>query len=359
MKRFLVIITVLLAAGFTAGTTTAETPLVGVVTPQSGSLERLGNQLSTGVLAAAKSTGQKVSAIVVDDGCTSQGGSSAARRLVETNATIVVGFLCSESIQTALPILSEAGIPVITPAVRANALTDRRNRTGWLVYRTAPRADDERQAVGEILTRRWADELFAIVDDGTIYGRELAESFRLAAEQAGLKPVFTDTYRPQLDNQIGLAGRLRRAGATHVFAGGDRYDIAVLARDAKSLGYSLVIAGGEALRAAPGDLDLAAGTLMIGLPTWDDIADDEFRYLFSEAEIVPEGYVLPGFAAAQVAIAAIAEGERMGRPVTEVLDTDTFATAAGSIRFNEKGDRVGNQYRLFRYDGNRFVEVKP
>ena len=79
-----------------------------------------------------------------------------------------------------------------------------------------------------------SDELFAIIDDGTIYGRELAESFALAAEQAGLKPVFVDTFRPQLDNQIGLVGRLSKAGATHVFAGGDRDDIAIMGRDAGS-----------------------------------------------------------------------------------------------------------------------------
>ncbi len=74
---------------------------------------------------------------------------------------------------------------------------------------------------------------------------------RAAAEQAGLKPVFVDTFRPQLDNQIGLVGRLRKAGATHVFAGGDRDDIAIMARDAAELGVPLVIAGGETLRARP------------------------------------------------------------------------------------------------------------
>ncbi len=84
-------------------------------------------------------------------------------------------------------------------------------------------------------------EPFAIVDDGTIYGRELAESFRLAAEQAGLKPVFVDTFRPQMDNQIGLIGRLRKAGATHVFVGGDRDDIAIMARDAAELAADLTL----------------------------------------------------------------------------------------------------------------------
>ena len=81
--------------------------------------------------------------------------------------------------------------------------------------------------MGDILVREWRNDLFAIIDDGTIYGRELAETLRAAAELAALKPVFVDTFRPQLENQIALAGRLNRAGATHVFAGGDAEDVAM------------------------------------------------------------------------------------------------------------------------------------
>ncbi|TIO52592.1 MAG: ABC transporter substrate-binding protein, partial [Mesorhizobium sp.] len=132
-------------------------------------------------------------------------------------------------------ILKDANIPVIAIGVRTESLTDRRAKTGWPVYRLGPRGDDERNAVATILTRLWQNELFAVIDDGTIYGREIAETFRAAAEQAALKPVFVDTFRPQLDNQIGLIGRLKKAGATKVFAGGDGDDIAIMGRDAASL----------------------------------------------------------------------------------------------------------------------------
>ncbi|TGV64851.1 ABC transporter substrate-binding protein, partial [Mesorhizobium sp. M00.F.Ca.ET.158.01.1.1] len=104
--------------------------------------------------------------------------------------------------------------------------------------------------------------------DGTIYGREIAETFRAAAEQAALKPVFVDTFRPQLDNQIGLIGRLKKAGATHVFAGGDGDDIAIMGRDAAQLQAGTVLAGGENLRTPPGDVPSSSGTLMIAQPEW-------------------------------------------------------------------------------------------
>ncbi len=334
----------------------AAQSLIGVAAPLSGSSSILGQQIRAGAAFAAEASAS-ADIEVADDGCSAEGGAGAARRFVAAGARVVVGFLCTESIEAALPILAEARIPVITVGVRTDSLTDGRNKTGWLVYRLGPRADGEREAVGQLLTRMWASELFAIVDDGTIYGRELAESFRLAAEQAGLKPVFVDTFRPQLDNQIGLVGRLRKAGATHVFAGGDREDIAIMGRDAAELESGLQFAGGEALRATPGDVPLAEGTLMIALPEWADAADPAVVASFSGREIAPEGYVLPAYAAVEIALAALGEADAAGGPLAASLSGRDFKTAIGIIRFDEKGDLADNPYRLFRFDGSGFVPL--
>ncbi|TJW43998.1 MAG: ABC transporter substrate-binding protein, partial [Mesorhizobium sp.] len=207
---------------FLASGASAQTLLVGVAAPLSGPSAILGKQIEAGASLAAEANGAEIK--TVDDACTADGGAAAAREFATAKVNVVVGFLCTEAIEAALPILKDAGIPVITVGVRTESLTDQRAKTGWPVYRFAPRGDDERNAVATILTSLWQNELFAIVDDGTIYGREIAETLRAAAEQAALKPVFVDTFRPQLDNQIGLIGRLKKAGATHVFAGGDGSD---------------------------------------------------------------------------------------------------------------------------------------
>lgn len=337
----------------------AQALRIGLAAPLGGSSERLGLQMQQGAEAAAAAFGQENPALVVaDDGCTAEGGRAAARRFADEKVAVVVGFLCTEAIEAAMPLLAEAGIAVVTPAVRTDSLTDRRERTGWPVYRLAPRADAEREAVGAILVPRWRDNLFAIVDDGTIYGRELSESFRLAAEQAGLKPVFVDTFRPGLDNQIGLAGRLRRAGATHVFMGGDRSDIAILARDATGLDFDLTVAGGEALRAAPGDEPLQDGVLMIGLPEWAELAKPEVLENLKARQILPEGYVLPAYAATQVAASAALAARSAGTNTVTALGSRTFNTALGAIAFDAKGDVKRDFYRLLEYRDGAFVEVK-
>lgn len=337
----------------------AQSQTIGIVAPLSGTVAPLGEQMRQGAGVAAAERGMAAGNLrTADDECTAEGGEAAAHDMVKAGVSIVVGFLCTEAIEAALPILKEAAIPVITPGVRTDSLTDRRDRTGWLVFRTAPRADGEQRAVADILVPRWRRELFAIVDDGTIYGREFVESFRLAAETAGLKAVFLDTYRPQLDNQIGLVGRLRRAGATHVLVGGDRADVAIMGRDAAELDYDLVIAAGENLRAPADDVPLAAGTLMIGLHEPAGIAESSAIEAFARHGLVAEGYMLPTFAAFEIAALALAEAANSARELADILSTGTFETALGTITFDDKGDLAANPYRLFRYDGEAFVETE-
>ncbi|MBX3580869.1 MAG: branched-chain amino acid ABC transporter substrate-binding protein [Rhizobiaceae bacterium] len=330
---------------------------IGLAAPLSGPNAILGEQMRTGAtVAAERLTSPSVRLSIADDGCSAEGGARAARELISAGVHVVVGFLCGEAIDAALPILKEAGIPAITVGVRADGLTDRRKRNGWLVYRLGPRTDSEREAAGRLLSRLWQRELFAIVDDGTIYGRELAESVRTAAEQAGLSPVFVDTFRPQLDNQVALVGRLQRAGATKVFVGGDRDDVAVIGRDAAGMEADLTIASGESLRST-GDVDLPQGTLMVALPEWPRIASREVTEAFAERRLLAEGYVLPTYAAVEIAHAALAEEQPAGAILTESLSSRAFQTAIGPIRFNEKGDLEQNPYRLFRYETEAFVDV--
>lgn len=329
---------------------------IGLSAPLTGPSAILGQQMRTGAnIAAERLTDPAVRLSIADDGCTADGGARAARELVAARVQVVVGFLCSEAIEAALPILKEANIPTITVGVRTDSLTDSRSKTGWPVYRLGPRADGEREAAGRLLTRLWERELFAIVDDGTIYGRELSESVRVAAEKAGLTPVFVDTFRPQLDNQVGLVSRLKRAGATHVFAGGDRDDIAVIGRDAEQSGNGLAVASGETLRSA-GEPPLAPGTLMVGLPDWPDVAVPAVAAAFAERRILAQGYVLPAYAAVEVAHAAIADAASTGGSIGNLAGRD-FATAIGTVAFDDKGDLTENPYRLFRFDGGKFSEV--
>ncbi|PLP61199.1 ABC transporter substrate-binding protein [Mesorhizobium loti] len=346
----------LLGALLMTGTAAAAALNIGVAAPLSGPSTILGRQIEYGARLGAGTRGAETA--VVDDKCTAEGGAAAATQFVSAKVDVVVGFLCTEAIEAALPILKQAGIPVITLGVRTEGLTDRRAKTGWPVFRLGPRGDAERDAGGTILSKLWRDASFAVVDDGTIYGRELAEAVRVATQQAALKPVFTDTFRPELDNQVGLVGRLRKAGADAVFVGSDGRDVAIMARDAAKLGSEMVFAGGEALREAADDVPYATGTLMIAMPEWADVADKKTLDLFSAGKVLPEGYALPAFAAVEIADAAQKASEADGKLMLAVLSGRTFPTSIGPVTFDAKGDLTQNPYRAFRFDGTRFVPLE-
>lgn len=346
----------LLGGVLVAGSATAAPLNIGVAAPLSGPSSILGRQIEYGARLAAGTRGAET--ILVDDKCSAEGGAAAATQFVSAKVDAVVGFLCTAAIEAAMPILKQAGIPVIALGVRTEGLTDRRAKTRWPVFRLGPRGDAERDAAGAILSKLWRGVSFAVIDDGTIYGRELAEAVRATIQQAALKPVFTDTFRPELDNQVGLVGRLRKAGAEAVFVGGDGRDVAIMARDAAKLGSEMVFAGGEALRESANDVPYATGTLMIAMPEWADAADKKTLDLFSAGKILPEGYALPAFAAVEIADAARKASEADGKPLATTLSSLTFTTSIGSIAFDAKGDLIQNPYRAFRFDGTRFVPLQ-
>lgn len=323
-----------------AGAPAAAQTRVGLAVPGDDTAPLLEAQMRAGAERAADDLDAEL--VIEADTCSADGGGAAARRFVEDEVDAVVGFLCTEAIEAALPILTEADIPVIATGVRTDSLTDRRERTGFEVFRLGPRSDGERKAAARYVVENWRGSLFAIVDDGTIYGREIAETVRIAAEESGLAPVFVDTFRPQLENQVGLVGRLRRSGATHVFVGGDRADIAIMARDADGLEYALTIAGGEALRAADGDVPLAEGIVMIAATQWEDrVAPDP------ERPVQEQGYFLPVHAAVEIAVAASENDTTIGN--------GRFETIIGPATFDQKGDMQGELYRSYRFDGSNFV----
>ncbi len=340
-----------LLAVCTATVANAEDIRLGVAAPMAGSFEILGNQMKAAASAFEKgSDGVRIT--MADDGCSAEGGEAAARAFVDANVQIATGFLCTEAVETALPVLSAAGIPVISTGVRTDRIRDRISDLPP-VYRISETALQEQEAVSRIIVERWRGKLFAIVDDGTIYARELAEALRLAAENAGLKPAYVDTFRPQLENQIGLVARLKKAGVTHLFAAGDRTDIAIIARDMNSVGYSMTIAGGEALLAADGDVPLSEGVLAIA-PA--DIVNTRTTSPL-DMTLETSGYWVPQYAALQVAAETVESAGKSGHALGDILQSTEFDTVIGHVAFDENGHNTKARYDIFRYDGAIFVKA--
>ncbi|MCY0147241.1 penicillin-binding protein activator [Hoeflea sp. G2-23] len=329
------------ALSFAATPVRAEPLSVGLVIPQSGQFALLGQHVREAFQIWDQSNpGIYADIVEGDDGCTAQSGADAAVAMAEAGVDIVVGFLCTESLAAALPLLTEESIPVMTLTVRADIVGEEANRLGWKFYRLAPRSGAEAEIAADAIFRLWADKSFALIEDGAISGRELVEAIRVKLEDRGLKPTFVDNFRPGQDTQPSLVRRLRSAGITHVFVGGERSDMAVIAKEADYQKLPLKFMGGDALHAPQGENPLPDGTIAVlsdgAIPGPDA---ETARSVFEDHGLIAEGLRIPAYAAAEILGAVATRQGHSNGSVEDLLRQSTFSTALGTVTFTDQGER--------------------
>jgi branched-chain amino acid transport system substrate-binding protein len=338
-----------------AGTASAAT--IGVVAPQNGPYEMLGLQIRQGVKIAAAKAGLDV--MEIHESCEQGSGGAIADGLVAAKVVTVVGFLCTETLADALPTLKNASIPALTLSSRASGLMEDALKRGWPLFRLGPSEADESQAAIDVMLRDWKGHSFGLIDDGTIYSRELVDRIRAKLEESGLKPTFTDTLRPAQEQQIALVRRLTRTGITHVFIGAERNDVSIIARDAAAEKIALTILSGDTMRAANAPVALQPGVLAITTLDYSALpaAADAVKELRA-TKVEPDGYVLPAFAATQITAKLVELTQAQEKPAATLLVGTVFDTVLGQISFNDKQELQTNPYRLQQWNGTAFVPVE-
>jgi branched-chain amino acid transport system substrate-binding protein len=337
-----------------AGTASAAT--IGVVAPQSGAYEMLGLQIRQGVKIAAAKAGLDV--MEIHESCEEGSGGAIADGLVAAKVSVVVGFLCTETLQDALPTLKNAAIPAITLSSRASGLMEDTLKRGLPLFRLGPSDAAESDAAIEVMLRDWKGHSFGLIDDGTIYSRELVDRIRTRLEESGLKPTFTDTMRPSQEQQVALVRRLSRTGITHAFIAAERNDVATIARDVAAEKTTLTIMSGDTMRAANNPVALQPGVLAITTPDYAALpsAAEAVKELRA-ANVEPEGYVLPAFAATQITAKLNELVEAQDKPAPTLMIGTPFDTAIGQITFTDRHELQVNPYRLQQWNGTAFVPV--
>ena len=329
---------------------------VGVVAPVEGPLALLGRQVLEGARFQAEARGSEI--VAIPETCEAGDAEALKAAVAAAAAEALVGFLCTESLEAVLPTLGGTGVPAISLSVRSDVLMEDVRKNGWPFYRLVPNARKETEKLASVILERWKGEPLALIDDGTIHGRDLVEGVRSALAETGLTPVFSDTYRPAQEQQVSLVRRLGRSGATHVLIGGDRSDVAIIARDAASEKLALTLLGGEALDAADLPVPLADGVLAVTLPEAETLPEAaQTAAAMRAANLVPDGYTLPAFAAIGLLEQAKDRALKDGTPLADALAKAPYPTVLGTIRFDAGHERADNPYRLMVWRQGRFVDA--
>jgi branched-chain amino acid transport system substrate-binding protein len=232
-----------------------DTIKIGVAQPLSGGLATLGKDLVNGVQLAVdelNKQGYKVNGKVVkleivamDDKANVEEGKKVAQALVDAGVVAVIGHLNSGVSIPAAPIYAGKGIAQL--AISSNP------KFTELGFPTTLRivANDALQAraVGSFAASQLEGTKFAVVDDGTPYGKDLAEA---AAGQ--LKDKKTITIRQSFDDKTkdfaALADKLKTEGVQVVLSTLNDFQVVALIENLTKVGYNkqITILGTDTLK---------------------------------------------------------------------------------------------------------------
>lgn len=305
---------------------------------------------------AARPPSRHVGFVPADDGASAPGALWAARQLIATPDVIgVVGHKNSEPCEAAGALYAAAGLAQITPSATNSGLAAR----GWPTFFRIC-ADNARQAaVACQAMRALGVHRVAVVHDTTAYGWPLAEAAMGYMHTAGIAvttvaelPVGTEDAAAI----VAVAQRLLARDAEVIYAGLTEIEGALLAREVRRQGSSIVYMGAEggaasafaqlAGPAAEGSLHTYAGVDAQATPT----AAEFVRLYTARYGEAPGGFGAECYDAAGLLLRAIEQSHAPTREsvLSALRGMAPYDGATGPISFDARGERSDAAVSLWR-----------
>ncbi|MEN9656956.1 MAG: hypothetical protein RL571_421 [Pseudomonadota bacterium] len=177
-----------------------------------------------------------------DDQADPKTATTVAQRFVDMKVAGIIGHMNSGTTIPASKIYADAGIPQISPSATAVAYTAQGFKSAFRVM-----SNDAQQGkvLGDFAVKKLAAKKVAIIDDRTAYGQGLADEFEKAAKAAGAEVVKREFTTNQETDFNAILTSIKGAKPDLVFYGGMDAQAAPLKKQAKKLGISAKIMGGD------------------------------------------------------------------------------------------------------------------
>ena len=330
-----------------------DTVRIGVAQPLTGNLAELGQDLHNGVkLAVAelnkegfKIKGKPVTLEIVamDDRSDPATGKEVAQKMVDAGVVAVIGNLNSGVSIEAAPIYAAKDIAQL--AISTNPkLTQLGLAT---TYRLVANDTLQAKAIGSFAASQLNATRYAVVDDGTPYGKGLAdgaaEQLKIAKKQISLRQSFDD--KTTVFDE--LAGKLKQNGVEVLITTLNDFQVLALLEALKKIDYTqLNILGGDTIKT----ISMLKGTEMIkGLYATSPILDAKefvngklFLTKYQEAYKKEPAYGGHYTYDAMYILAGAMQRANSASPkkITEILHTfDGYAPITGSMKWDSVGEQ--------------------
>ncbi len=348
---------------------------IGLMCPQTGSwasegidMKKIVNLLAEDINKKGGVLGRKIEIIDEDDGGDPRTAALAANKLCTRGIVAVIGTYGSSVTEATQNIFNENKIIQIANGSTAIRLTEKGYK---YFFRTCPR-DDEQGRVAAKTIKKFGFKRVAILHDNTTYAKGLAEEAKQNLEKmGGVKIVFFDALTPGERDYTTILTKLQSKKPDVVFFTGYYPEAGLLLKQKKEMGWNVPFIGGDATNNPDlvkiAGLDAAKGFYFLSPPVPQDLDTPQAKAFLKAYQA--KYHALPG------SVWAVLSGDALLAIVKAIdgsksTDPDKMAYylhyklkdmpgLTGKISFNEKGDRVGDLYRVYKVDDKGNFVLQP
>lgn len=342
-------------------------PLTGAWASEGQAMKQVVDLLADELNKAGGVLGQKVEIIAEDDGGDPRQASLAAQRLSTRGISAVIGTYGSSITEASQNIYDEAKIVQVATGSTAIRLSEKGLK---YFFRTSPR-DDEQGLVAATTLKDMGFEKVAILHDNTTYAKGLADEAQALLKADNVNIVFFDALTPGERDYSTILSQLRAAGPDVVLFTGYYPEAGLLLRQKKTMGWDVPFIGGDATNnpdlVSIAGKDAAAGFMFLSPPVPQDLDSPEATSFMAayrakyQSDPASVWAVLAGDAFSVIVAAIEGSGSTEPDKIADFLRTGLkdFQGLTGAIAFDDKGDRVGELYRVYKVDGEGSFVLQP
>ncbi len=352
----------------------AETVKIGVMAPVTGAWASEGQDmvnvvetLAGRINAEGGANGRQIEIEIGDDAGDPRTAALAAQRLVSSGVVAVVGTYGSAITEASQGIYDDEGVLQIATGSTSIRLSE---KDMPLFFRTCPRDDDQ----GKFLAAKVLEmgmKKFAILHDNSAYAKGLAEECKALLEDAGAETVFYDAITAGDRDFMTSLVSMKTAEPDMIVFTGYYPEAAMLLRQKQDMGWNVPMIGGDATNntalieisgpkaaegyyfvSPPGPLDLTGPAAQAFMATYKEKYDSVPTSVWS----IMAGDAFLTIVEALKHVDGV-DSESIGEYLHNSLRD--YPGFTGPISFDEKGDRVGDVYRLYRVDADGAFRLVP
>lgn len=372
MKR-IIIYTLLLGTIACSKAPTNEI-LIGEYLPMSGDLATYGQDAHSGVTmavdevnAAGGILGKKIKLITEDEQSKPEEARTAALKLIQRHGvSVLIGDMASGSTLAAAPEIQRRKIPMVSPASTNPKVTE----VGDYIFRTCFTDPFQGEAMGKFAVDSLHLKKFAILKDvKSDYSMGLAQNFTATIKRLGGEIVAEEAYSSGDVEFRSQLTSIKSKNPEAIFIPGYYTEIGLVARQARSLGLSIPLLGGDGWD-SPKTIEIGGSDINGSYFSTAFVAADpdagvqafikRFEALYHR---VPSGMAVMGYEAARLVMDAITRaGSTDPAKIRDALAaTKDFVSVTGKMTVGPDRNMRKRLVIVKIADGkpNYFVAINP